>query len=93
MRQTARGVKDGSKALFEVNHTVVLDILHLLVGRSFERLSRLHHRDGMSKSFEILRETSLVGAAKEPGCQGVRILGRQLGVAGFTSQFNQRARS
>jgi len=34
--------------------------LPIVIGRSFQRLFRLHYSDGVCESFEVLRETSLI---------------------------------
>src|ERR1700733_604460 len=93
MSQSLFGVKDWRKTSFKVDDAVVAQVFDLLIGHAFERLVRLHHRNSMREAFEILRETSLVGALMEPCTQCLGIVGRKLLIFRGFGQFDDSLRS
>ena len=60
------GVENGSKPRLKVDHAIILQILHLLVGDPLQRLSRLGYRDGVGKAFQVARQVAAIGSLVEP---------------------------
>jgi hypothetical protein len=66
-------MKHRGETCLKVNYAVVLQVFHLLVGRSLQGLSSLHDSDRMYEAFQVFRQVPLVGALQEPGRQGLWI--------------------
>ncbi len=92
MRQSVAGVKDRREARFKIDHAIVAQIFGLLVRDPLQRVFRLHHGDGVRKSFQIFGETSLVRALMKPLGQRRRIAGGKIGVFCLLGQVNDGLR-
>ena len=93
MGQSFPGVKNWSKASFKINHTILAQVLGLLVSDSLECVFRLHHRDGVRKTFQIFCEAPLVSALMKPIGQGRRIAAWKVAIVRHARQVDYGFRS
>src|SRR5580700_3748174 len=88
MSQSVSSVKQGSEPRLEIDHSVSAQILCLLIGNSFERLFALHHRNCVCKSFQVLRQASLIRALVEPARELLGIFAGKLLIPGPSCQVD-----
>ena len=81
-------MKNRREAGLEIDDAVAAQILSLLISHALQRFFRLHHGDGMSKTFQIFGKASLIRASKKPLRQFVRIIGRKALIALFFRQLD-----
>src|ERR1700722_8165755 len=93
MGQPSLRAKNGSKASFEIDHSIFAEVISLFVCDALQSLLSLHDRDSVREAFQILCKTSLIRAAMEPSCQCFRVCGRKARVLRIFCQVNHGLRT
>ena len=87
-RQPRFGVQFWRETHLGVHHVVGGEILRALERHTLDRVTVLHHADGVRERLEIEHEVVALGAAVEPLLQIGHVGGRQLAVAELVRQLD-----
>ncbi len=86
-------LSSGANAHLGVHDAVGGEILGALERHSLDRVTVLHHADGVGEGLEVEHEVVALGATVEPGGEVVDVGGRQVVVAVLLGEFDDGAGS
>ena len=92
-RQALLGAQLGSEPHLGVHDAVVGEILGALVGDPLDRITILHHTDGVGERLEVQHQVVALGATVEPGGEVVDVGGRQILVSELLREFDDGRRA
>jgi hypothetical protein len=85
-------VKNRCKPSLKINNPVAAEIFGLFVSHALQRLLSLHDGDRVLETLQVFRQTALIGSAKKPIGQGLRVVvgnfGWKVGIFRGSSQFD-----